>query len=47
MGATLSDAEYYTMSGFSSWGTPGALTLKPEITAPGGEIYSVSNPFCI
>ncbi|MBQ8355456.1 MAG: S8 family serine peptidase [Oscillospiraceae bacterium] len=41
MGATLSNAEYYTMSGFSSWGTPGALTLKPEITAPGGEIYSV------
>ncbi len=26
---------------FSSWGTTGALTLKPEITAPGGNIYSI------
>ena len=36
----------YTMSDFSSWGVPGSLTLKPEITAPGGNIYSVwgSNP---
>ena len=31
----------YTMSDFSSWGVPGSLTLKPEITAPGGNIYSV------
>ena len=31
----------YTMSEFSSWGVPGSLTLKPEITAPGGDIYSV------
>jgi len=30
-----------TMSVFSSWGVPGSLQLKPEITAPGGEIYSV------
>lgn len=30
----------YTMSDFSSWGVPGDLTLKPEITAPGGNIYS-------
>ena len=29
-----------TMSSFSSWGVPGNLTLKPEITAPGGSIYS-------
>ena len=29
------------MSNFSSWGAPGALTMKPEITAPGGSIYSV------
>ena len=29
------------MSSFSSWGVPGSLTLKPEITAPGGQIYSV------
>lgn len=32
----------YTMSGFSSWGVPGDLSLKPEITAPGGNIYSVN-----
>lgn len=30
-----------TMSTFSSWGVPGSLQLKPEITAPGGNIYSV------
>ena len=41
MGATVNATEYYTMSAFSSWGTPSALTLKPEITAPGGNIYSV------
>lgn len=33
---------YYTMSDFSSWGTVGTLELKPEITAPGGNIYSVN-----
>ena len=27
-----------TMSYFSAWGAPGDLTLKPEITAPGGNI---------
>ncbi|MBR4424972.1 MAG: S8 family serine peptidase, partial [Oscillospiraceae bacterium] len=31
-----------TMSDFSSWGVPGTLTLKPEIAAPGGSIYSVA-----
>ncbi len=31
-----------TMSDFSSWGTTGGLTIKPEITAPGGGIYSVN-----
>ena len=31
-----------TMSDFSSWGTTGDLTIKPEITAPGGNIYSVN-----
>ena len=36
------DAENYTMSDFSSWGVPGDLSLKPEITAPGGNIYSVN-----
>lgn len=35
------DSEYYTMSSFTSWGVPGDLSLKPEITAPGGNIYSV------
>lgn len=42
-GATsaASELEYYTMSDFSSWGVPGDLSLKPEITAPGGNIYSV------
>ncbi|MGN0294190.1 MAG: S8 family serine peptidase [Lachnospiraceae bacterium] len=36
------DSDYYTMSSFSSWGVPGDLTLKPEITAPGGNVYSVA-----
>ena len=35
-------SEYQTMSGFSSWGGNGALTMKPEITAPGGNIWSVN-----
>ena len=45
-GPGISGSGYYTMSDFSSWGVPGSLTLKPEITAPGGGIYSVwgSNP---
>lgn len=34
-------SDYYTMSDFSSWGVPESLELKPEITAPGGNIYSV------
>ena len=38
---TLYDNDYYTMSDFSSWGVPGSLLMKPEITAPGGSIYSV------
>ena len=29
------------MSSFSSWGSTGNLSIKPEITAPGGNIYSV------
>ena len=33
---------YYTMSEFSSWGVPSDLSMKPEITAPGGSIYSVN-----
>lgn len=33
-------AEGYRMSEFSSWGVPGDLSLKPEITAPGESIYA-------
>lgn len=33
---------YSEMSSFSSWGVPGSLEMKPEITAPGGNIYSVN-----
>ena len=36
------DSEFKTMSSFSSWGVPSDLVLKPEITAPGGNIYSVN-----
>jgi len=35
------NSDYYLMSDFSSWGTTGDLNLKPEITAPGGNIFSV------
>lgn len=41
-GAQVYGSDFYTMSDFSSWGVPGSLELKPEITAPGGEIYSVN-----
>ena len=34
--------KYYTMSSFSSWGVPQSLIMKPEITAPGGDILSVN-----
>ena len=40
--ANLNESAYYTMSSFSSWGVPGDLSMKPEITAPGGMIYSVN-----
>ena len=40
--ANREEAAYLTMSDFSSWGIPGDLSLKPEITAPGGSIYSVN-----
>lgn len=30
----------FVPSDFSSWGVPGNLDLKPEITAPGGNIWS-------
>ena len=35
------DSEYYVMSDFSSWGVTGSLEMKPEITAPGGNIFSI------
>lgn len=35
------DKEYYVISDFSSYGVPGNLLMKPEISAPGGSIYSV------
>ncbi len=34
------DEQYYTMSSFSSWGVTPDLNLVPDITAPGGSIYS-------
>lgn len=36
------DSFYRSISSFSSWGVPGDLSMKPEITAPGGNIYSVN-----
>ena len=36
------DSAYKTMSSFSSFGVPGNLSLKPDITAPGGNISSVN-----
>lgn len=40
---TMDNADGYTMSDFSSWGTTGDLAIKPEITAPGGNIWSSVN----
>ena len=42
MGSGQFNSDFYTMSSFSSWGVPGSLELKPEITAPGGSIYSIN-----
>ena len=39
MVAAREDAE---ISDFSSWGVPGSLIMKPEIAAPGGNIYSLN-----
>ena len=36
------DPVHPSMSDFSSWGSTGALQIKPEVTAPGGSIYSVN-----
>lgn len=37
------DATGGQISSFSSWGTTPNLQIKPEITAPGGNIYSTDN----
>ncbi len=41
LSAGVSGKGEYKMSDFSSMGVPGDLSLKPEITAPGGNILSV------
>lgn len=42
VGSQVVPGTYNTMSTFSSWGVPGSLEMKPEITAPGGGIYSLN-----
>ena len=37
---TITPSSKHSMSGFSSWGVTPDLRLKPEVTAPGGNIYS-------
>lgn len=39
----IPNPESWQMSNFTSWGTTPSLELKPEITAPGGKIYSTLN----
>ena len=39
----IPNALAYTMSDFSSWGVSPDLSLEPDITAPGGFIYSTTN----
>ncbi|MSS43961.1 S8 family serine peptidase [Anaerosalibacter bizertensis] len=39
----IPNPEEWQMSDFTSWGTTPSLELKPEITAPGGKIYSTLN----
>ena len=41
--ANLPSLTAYEMSAFSSWGPAPDLTLEPDITAPGGNIYSTIN----
>ena len=40
--AGQSEAGSYKLSSFSGWGVPGALVLKPEITAVGGSVLSLN-----
>ena len=39
-GETMEPSTAYTMSSYSSWGVTPDLKLKPEVTAPGGNIWS-------
>ena len=39
--SVITSPDSRTVSSFSSWGNAGALLLKPDISAPGGGIYSV------
>ena len=39
-GKTITPSSKYSMSDFSSWGVTPDLRLKPEVSAPGGSIYS-------
>ena len=41
--ANMESSLAYTMSNFSSWGPAPDLTLEPDITAPGGNIYSTTD----
>ncbi len=41
IGSVITSDGSYIMSDFSSWGVPGSLEMKPELTAPGGDINSV------
>lgn len=43
MRTTVDNALSYQMSDFSSWGSTPDLEFKPEVTAPGGNIYSTIN----
>lgn len=40
---TVDNSEAGKMSAFSSWGVTPNLDFKPEITAPGGQIYSTAD----
>ncbi|URZ86665.1 S8 family serine peptidase [Floricoccus penangensis] len=41
--AAINNVEAGRMSDFSSWGPTPELNFKPEISAPGGNIYSLAN----
>ena len=41
--STAENSDEYDMSQYSSWGATPSLEFKPEITAPGGDIYSLAN----